>query len=254
MNIRYSMLDSFITCPAKFYRSYIMPNPVREDSVALRYGSALHFALRAHFEGEDAREAFVRYWWSLKDMNLKYDSWDHQQLSDVTTNVFLPNFIKLHAKKFQNVKMEEQLEAEFFKTFDEVAHKTKHVLQGTYDMACEYEGELSIIDWKTSSREYKADKIHKNPQMWIYAYLYQRKYGHLPKFLVYKVFIKSEGRIQTLKTEVTQALLDQQMNNVENIAKQMLETIESGNYYCNYNSCFCKSINECLGGLNEKIS
>ena len=94
----------------------------------------------------------------------------------------------------------------------------EHTLSGTYDIACKYEGKLTIIDYKTSAREYPASKIERNPQMYIYASLYAHKYGVIPEQVVYKVFIKQDKRIQTLKVSLTKEKLATIMSNVDAIS------------------------------------
>ena len=229
MIIRYSMLDSFLACPVGFKRRYIDKIPDTERSSALEYGTAIHAAIREHFEGGDGIEVFKIFWDSLKDTEMIYYRHSWGELRNLAVNSFLPNFFRLHAKKYSNPKMEETIEIPFL----------GHTLQGTYDMVSDYEGVLSVSDWKTASKEYPKDKILKNPQMYLYAELYRSKYGELPKQLIYKVFQKNSASIQTLKTELTEEKLAGQLQNVSCIVKNMLHCIETGSYYHRFD-CWCK--------------
>ena len=238
MNIRYSMLDTYLQCPAKFKAVYLDQSVPHSDSNALRFGSALHLAFKTHFEEGDPYSVFNMYWDSIKGVNAGFERYSWEDLGEMAVKTFIPNFIKLHSKKIKNPVMEETIEAPFI--------SKDHMLQGTFDLACEYEGKLSILDYKTSAMEYKKDKILRNPQMYIYAYLYYYKYGVLPEQLVYKVFIKQDRRIQTLKIDLTKAKLDAMMLNIETIAKDMLSRIDNGQWFCNHNNPFCLTNEGCI--------
>lgn len=233
MILRYSMIDAFLQCPMKFYKSYILKEREETKSSALEYGSALHLALKTHFEGGDPYSIFNMYWDSMKEANLEYQRLSWEDLKNATNNTFLPNFLRLHSKKFKNVKFEEELTMPIM---------DNHILQGTFDLCGEYEGILTMVDWKTSSREYNFSRIQKNPQLYIYSALYQYKYGVLPKQIMYKVAIKPELRWQTLKISLDEKKLELHMSNLYRIIKHMLLMIESNEFYSNYN-CYCR---ECL--------
>jgi hypothetical protein len=200
----------------------------------MAFGTALHGALNSFFSEGDPYLRFNMYWNSIKDSHLEYDRYTWEDLGTMATNVFIPNFIRLHSKKFKNPKLEETIEMPFL---------GEHTLQGTFDIAADYEGKLGLWDYKTSAREYPHSKIYRNPQLYIYARLYQHKYNELPEHVGYKVFIKSEKRIQTLKRPLTQSILDNMMGNVEAIARDMISRKE---FYCNYANCYCTTPKECF--------
>ncbi len=228
MLIRYSMLQSFLDCPLGFKRRYIDKIEDTEKSSALEYGQAVHAAIRSHFEGGDGIEVFRIYWDSLKDTEMKYYRHGWAELRNLAMTQFLPNFFRLHAKHYAVTCMEETHTMEF----------CGHTVQGTWDMVSEYDGVLSVSDWKTASAPYKSDKILKSPQMWLYAMLYRDKYGKLPQQLIYKVFNKGSGSIQTLKTEVTEEKLENHKESVCNVIKTMAHCIENNNWFHRFD-CFC---------------
>lgn len=231
MIIRYSMLDEYTRCPASCKRKYIdgIKDP---DTSATYYGRALHLAIKTHFEGDDGLETFKMYWNSIKHLDIKYYRHDWDELNNLAVNTFLPNFFRLHASKYSNPIMEEQCEMPLF---------DDHLLQGTFDMVSDYEGVLTVSDWKTSTGLYKREKIHKNPQLWLYTALYRHKYGVLPKQIAYKVFVKSESRIQTFTTDVTEEKLALQLDNCYAIIRSLLHSIETNNFYHSF-ECYCEGL------------
>lgn len=238
MLIRYSMIDTFLQCPNKFFNNYVKERTEEEGkSSALEFGSAMHLALKAHFEGEDPFVTFDMYWNGVKSANIEYgrESWDDLRI--MATETFIPNFLRMHSKKFSDVKTEETLTMPFLGS---------HTFQGTFDLCGQYEGKLTLTDWKTSAREYNSFKIMRNPQMYCYAMLYYHKYGILPEQVMYKVFIKSEKRIQTQKHILTQEKMASMISNVEAVCMQMIEMVEKKKFYCNWNSCYCTTPKECF--------
>lgn len=238
MIIRYSQIDTYLQCKRKYKSKYIDNLQEQGNSSALAFGSALHLALKTQFEGEDPYSIFNMYWDSLKSGTLEYDRHSHQDLKELATEKFLPNFIRLHYKKFKNVKLEQTLEMPVLGS---------HSLQGTFDLLGEYEGIPTLVDWKTSAREYPLAKVYRNLQMYIYAALCKHNYGTLPEQIMYKVFIKNEGRIQTLKLKLTEDLLASRMKIVNEIIQDIAA---EQTFYPNYN-CYCITPELCFPGGNS---
>lgn len=223
------MIQAFLECPKHFYERYVLNKIETEESSALHFGTALHLGIKTILEGEDGVEAFNMYWDSMKNVHMKYyaDSWI--SLKELAEGSFLPNFKSRHFKKFSDFEQEVQMMMPFLPdTF----------IQGTADYIGLYEGKLTIADWKTSSRAYKKNKIGINPQMYIYAKLYQHKIGKLPEQILYKVFNKKDASINTIVKPLTEEYCNVIFNQVENATRAMLRTIETKELY-HGPDCYC---------------
>ncbi len=229
MKVHYSELDAYLTCPAAYKRRYIDGIKDEQESSALHVGTALHLAIKTHFEGGNGEETFLMYWDSLKDVDMIYYRHDWYELRNLGIT-WMKNFIKYHAKKYTNGIMEEFLSAPLMEGVD---------IEGTYDRCGLYELDLTMTDWKTSNSVYKENKINKNPQMYLYAHMYRHKYGQLPKRIQYKTFVKYNGSIQTLQKELTEENLELQLENCRSIVKMMIHSKENNLYPHTFN-CFCK--------------
>ncbi len=236
MKIHYSEMQAFLDCPAAYKRRYIDKIRDTEESSALHGGTALHLAIKEHFEGGDAEQTYLMYWDSLKDTPMTYYRHDWQQLRDLGIR-WLRLFIKMHAKKFTDFKMEQMIEAPLF--FDDIYDNGEISIEGTFDMCGLYDGILTMTDWKTSGYPYKENKIIKNPQMYLYAHMYRHNYGELPKQIQYKTFCKGTGGIQTLQKELTEENLSRQLDNCRAIIKLMLAA-KAYNLYPHSLDCYCK--------------
>lgn len=236
MKIHYSELDLYLQCPFAYKKRYIDGIKDEEESSALHLGTALHAAIRNHFEGGDAEEAFLIYWDSLRETPMIYYRHGWQELRDIGIR-WIGLFIKMHAKRFTDFKMEELLEAPLF--IDGVHDNGLISIEGTFDMCGMYENVFTLTDWKTSSKEYPKSKINKNPQMYLYAHMYKHRYGRLPDQIQYKVFRKDNGGIQTIKKEITKENLALQLANTRDIVKMMLHS-RANNLWPHTFNCYCK--------------
>ncbi len=237
MIIRYSMIDSFLTCPKCFYKRYILGIEDKTKSSAAEYGQAIHCAIRAHFEGGDM------YWNSVKNLDMIWYRYGWQELADLANQKFIPNFLKLHAKNFTDYKLEETIEMPLLDTEEKNTGGTlfsiakRITLQGTFDYCGLYKGALTLVDWKTSTNDYKPTRIKRNHQLYVYSALYKHKYGVLPTGVMYKTFVKSKGSIQTSYNSIDEKTLELHLTNIRSIVISMLQMIESKSVYSNYN-CF----------------
>lgn len=231
MQIRYSHIEAYLQCPKRYKKLYIDKEVLQSETIDLHYGTAIHSAIQAHFDGGEPFDVFNMYWNSIKDKHLESGRYNWEDLGKMATDTFIPNFIRLHSKKIGILQMEETLEMSIL--------DGKHSLSGTYDAIANVDQKLTLIDWKTSAREYPLSKIYRNPQLYIYAKMYEHKYGYLPEQIMYKVFIKQEKRIQSLKLELTKERLDNMMSNVYTICEDIVKRTETNTWFSNYNSCYC---------------
>lgn len=226
------MIQDFLVCPKAFYDRHILGKIETEQSSALHYGSALHLGIKTMLEGEDGVMAFNMYWDSMKDRHMQYYEHSWKDLREMANDAFLPNFKSRHLKKFTDFEQEVQMTMPFL---------DNHTLQGTADFIGKYEGKLAVIDWKTSSKRYKKNKIILNHQLYLYARMHQLKTGVLPEVLLYKVFNKKDQSINTIEFQLTQQDLDAIVTIAGNAAKAMLRMVETKELY-HGPDCYCERV------------
>jgi hypothetical protein len=233
MNFRYSFINDWIKCPVAAYKRHVLGEADPVKSSALEFGTAMHSAIEAAFDGDDPIALFTMYWDSLKGVEMQYYQHSWEDLRDLAVNKFIPNFVSRHRKKFGKVITREQkLSMPFL---------GDHTLEGTMDLLSEYEGVVTLTDWKTSTAPYKQSKIEKNPQMYIYAALAKANNLPVPEQLQYKVFVKTTGNIQTIQRKnLTDSDIHTNIVQVENIASTILWSIENKKLFHNYESCYCR--------------
>lgn len=240
MKYRYSGLETAQTCLRKFKEVYIDGAP-SEESTDLLFGTALHAGLQAILEGAPGNPVTCAVLSTAID-GIKEG---RKSIAELTSlgETFLSRFERLHAKKFDG-KCEVALSGKM----------GEYEMEGTADFVGIYEGVPSIVDFKTSAYAYPKEKILTSHQMPIYSHLAKQTCGFEAKQIVYVVFCKQDGRIQTLTRTLTPEFLDNHLENVVLCIKDLENRTE---YPKNSRNCMmgrdikCPFFEKCWGGNTD---
>lgn len=224
MQFRYSSISDAYQCLKKFEIKHILGIHKEGSSAAMEFGTAIHLGIKAMFEDGDPEQTFTIYWSSIKDEIQDYPRYPWAELLAMG-KTFLGRFEKLHFKKFKPYKIETTMTAKI----------GDNILQGTADFIGEYNGTPSVFDWKTSASVYSPWKLKTNEQLYGYAYLVMKNFNYKPEVLGYKVFVKSDMRIQTVTLQLTQPKLDDMMANVDVMMRDLAKRTE----WPRNPGCFC---------------
>lgn len=219
---RYSTLDTAQRCLRKFKLQYVDQVPTGGiPSIDLEFGTAMHSALQASLEGDNATEAFRVYWESVRS---PFTPSNANRLQSIAGE-FIRKFEKMHLKHFAPGALIER----------EMNCKIKGLdFSGTADYIGGYQGRHTVLDFKTSYAAYTREKILSNPQMPLYAIMSEALGGPRVEQIVYLVFVKSTGSIQTVIEPLTEAMRERAMET----CLLMAQDLETRNTWpTNYNSC-----------------
>lgn len=236
MIYRYSSIQTALSCLYRYKLENIDRVTIPETSGDMYFGKAIHSAISAHFREEDALEYFNFYFSLAKEKSLNYTRYSLDQLLNIG-QIMISRWVRLHAKKYKPYKFEERVKYKI----------GSYDFEGTPDFIGEYEGIPSIVDFKTSAKEYNRTKIITNEQLYLYAEAARQVYGYKAKQLAYTVFLKDEKpRIQTnIKLELTDRKQEDMISNIELVVKD-LETRKE--FPKNRNSCgYCPHFKTCYG-------
>jgi len=235
----YSAYSSALRCLKEFDYTYIQKIPEAATDSDLRFGTALHGALNETISGGDGKEFFKVFWDSEKSTFQDTGRFDWDELGALGDK-FLNTFGRKYAKEL----VVEEAEVRAYSEYKGIK------IEGTADFIGTFKGRKCVLDFKSSSYNYKSDKSVVALQLYLYAYLAKSKLGFVPETLCYLVFNKGLGTIQVLEWDFdgdkqTEAL-DQMVEYVRTIQK------EQQSYPKNYNSCLigtrkCKYWSKCHG-------
>ena len=205
MRLSPSKINCFLKCPRQFYYKYIEKLP---DQLTLRLfrGTIVHEILEDIFEKEFKYPSRWRnaepQEWAVLEFNKKWKAckkkmpwlWKNPDIDgdrmERETIDLLVNFChrvekKLHELMDWGVARSKDMAFKQLKpTFSEMrVHNKKYKIMGIIDVIKkDFEGNISIVDYKTSKRygNWLPDDYYR--QLIIYALLYQEETGLTPKF------------------------------------------------------------------------
>lgn len=239
---RYSTISQAQSCLRK-YKFYL--DGVKTDSLEsgdMAFGKAIHLGLQAMLDGQDYASIFEGYWDSLASQNMKYTRIGKDELRKMG-DTFLARFERLHLKKFgKDPVLEQTLVAPLTETYS---------LQGTPDCIAEFEGKLSVIDFKTANYEYNKKRILVNSQMPLYAHLAKSQLGLDITQLVYLVFIKNPSgpRIQTIVRDINSDDVKIVLDNTIDVCDDLIQrkTFPMNTANCLMGQYECEFFSKCHG-------
>ena len=200
----YSAINTYLTCPMRYYFRYIEHAEVERTNVSIPFGRAFHAVLsdRARkgvsYTVEDAKEDFAVYFRGETEVseNISYkpdeDYWFWNQRGCDMLDVALAEWPDDYSVKSV---------AEAFSV--EVPSLSKPLV-GEFDLVTVDGGDETICDWKTASMKWPNGKADRDLQATVFTYAYQKKYGENPLFR-FDVFTKAKTpahhQFYTLRTQ-----------------------------------------------------
>lgn len=223
--LSYSSYSALRRCGQYYKLSYIDRVP-QEPSHALEFGSAMHAGLADVLETQDvesAQDVFEAYWDSVSGKVDDYERETPQTLKEKGLK-FIARFHQRYGKDMTLVQSEKRLYVE---------HPSGLKLEGTPDAVVNWDGKLTLLDYKTSQYSYPDGKAFTSLQLHFYAYLL-RMSGIEVEQLAYIVFEKYTGAVN--KPVVIPLDLDKMNLMVEEMVSYTNRN--QGHYEKNPNQCF----------------
>ncbi|MFN3476655.1 MAG: ATP-dependent helicase, partial [Candidatus Methylomirabilales bacterium] len=179
LELSYYRIDDYLTCPLKYWYTHIqrMERILRRHHTVI-YGSAIHQAVREYHvrkvQGErmsleDLYAAFERAWISEGFISRRHEEERLRAGREALAWFFRHAEAEPAAPTYIERKFRFKLDNDW--------------IIGYWDRVDERDGEVVIIDYKTSElrEQKKADEeTRKSPQLSIYALAYRERFGKLP--------------------------------------------------------------------------
>ena len=187
----YSALQTYLTCPMRYYFRYIEHAEVERTPISIPFGRAFHLVLSeramkgTNYTIVDAKEDFAVYFKGETEVceNLTYkpdeDYWFWDKRGCDMLDVALADWPDDYAVKSV---------AEAFSV--DVPGLSKPLV-GEFDLVTVDGGDETICDWKTAAMNWPKGKADRDLQATTFAYAYMKKYGVNPVFR-FDVFTKAK--------------------------------------------------------------
>lgn len=159
MNFSYSSLTTFLQCPYKWYRTYILNE--RVSNYYLDLGIAVHKFCEEYLKKEVTPDYMYRRLYELIEKSKFFSNEMVEEINSIMDYNNLKYFDKIFSDR--NITVESFIKIPFKQTN----------LVGKLDVLIEEPKKTVIIDFKTS-KKYKGEYNSDWKQLYLYAYIYSK--------------------------------------------------------------------------------
>ncbi len=187
-----SMLTSYLQCPLAFYYQYIAQIKLPTPQIHFAFGSAIHEAIDAMYQGQNVIESFKQ-------------SFDITRLLDNEKTLY-DEYLKLGIEMLTNYLKEHEILSKLYDLNDgnsELYIKRKLINPLTNEeSSLPMSGRIDrltksgiIIDYKTSKNKWNPDDISSKLQTDLYNLWYFSEYKKVPKDTLYIILLKKDKKV-----------------------------------------------------------
>lgn len=157
--LSHSRVSKYLTCPEQYRLYYVENLRPKVPSASLEFGQAVHSALASAFlENHHAVSEFIKRWDAVKGTGLRYayrESWGRLRERGIA---LLEEFVQNHFGRLTNVQACES-------DFELKISNLDVPFVGVIDLVAELDGELTVIDFKTSGSKYQGFEAALSDQL-----------------------------------------------------------------------------------------
>ena len=232
-HISYSAVNTFQTCPLRFFFRYVLALPVKTIASSLVFGSAMHKALQFHFEqlligkpGPDIDtllDVYQEYWVSCEGQNVLFGASENRDTLGRMADRLLRIFIQSEFARPNGVILgvEEELRGQIVPGCPDLLARV--------DLIVDAGEELVVSDFKTarcSWNDYKVDDLA--PQLILYSELVKPIADGRPIKLSFAVLTKTKLPVLTVHDVPHDP---QQVERTKRIVERIWQAIQTGHFY-----------------------
>ncbi len=259
-----SSINTFKSCKRKYFYSYKLNLP-RTDTISTLTGKAVHHALENFFKLDVSNinktdyqlilkqhlfNSFNQAWQNALPALLKLETdketiRKHYQDSMYMLDNFINDFFSTLSSVLNNLTFQEAFEK--IKPKTEVYFTSeKHQVQGYIDAILNYNDEISIIDYKTSSRDEVTEDYEL--QLAIYALLFQEKNIYLPhKVGLHFLRHGTKKYVQVSKELVEKAKKQCELIQLQTVSDDINDYDKNPGPLCKWRTGQCSFYDQCFG-------
>lgn len=221
MNLSYSKINDYKTCPKKYELIHIKKLlPEEKENIHSAFGSAIHYAIEQTLN---------------KDLDLDLANiFFKKKFNELFENIPLEKR-QIIFKQEWYFKAEQMLSYFFDKYYDLIKNKNLETekyfsyeiekdifIKGLIDLILKYDDKIELWDWKTGKKLTKKDNL----QLRIYALCYYKLFNMIPNNLKY-IFLKANTKNET---EVNLEVLNDTEKELKEIINDIKEKTKNNNF------------------------
>ena len=161
-HLSHSRLNRYLHCPEQYRLYYVENLRLRRPSANLIFGQIVHQALAAFFQTQDNPvNVFQESWTAVHDLALTYSQRDSWQTLRAAGETLLDKFVADEVPKIRNVEASE-------KSFELAVTGLDLPFVGVIDLVATFEGQKTVVDFKTSASSYQDYEVILSDQLTAY--------------------------------------------------------------------------------------
>lgn len=205
--LSYSRVDTYKSCPYKYKLKYIDKNYTDDTSLALRIGTILHLGLELKYLGRNYEEVLEAVYngceyegkkvIGLNELKEEYPfEWEEEDKFEKTYDQKIELYKERLAEPIDSEWECIGCEVEFSILFD-----NKCIIGGFIDRIDKNKlnGDIRVVDYKSSKKPYEKKELATPMQMYIYALACREIYGKFPSEFVYDMILIGEKQMAMTK-------------------------------------------------------
>ena len=265
-----SSINTYLHCPRQYYYSYKESLP-RSESIATITGKVIHSTLENFYNlsvngisKEDYMEKFQERLVTLfnqewaasipKLLNLGIEKADIQKYYSDALGM-LHNFA---SKIISEIEDRMTLGEDFEKAFNSIKPETElfiespeYKIRGYIDAVHETNGEITLIDYKTSKRDIVTPEYLR--QLSIYALLYSENFNKVPKDVgLYFIRTGTTKKVKADESLLTQAKMDCKTIHEKTVSDNIEDYPRNLGPHCNGKFFNCDFYDVCFGNKTKE--
>src|SRR3989344_9119505 len=260
-----SSINTYMQCPRKYYYSYKLELP-KTESIHTLTGKAVHDTLEKFFKIPTSEITEENYHFILKHhlLNLFNEAWMKSLIELIKLEndkdtirrfyqdslYMLEKFITDYLSSLEKELVKESFEKAIKKLKPQTEiymQSEKYNVRGYIDAIIEIDGEVYIIDYKTSSKDEMTGDYQL--QLAIYAMMYQEKEGKLPNKLVLHFLRHGTKKFLEITSElIEKAKKECELIKINTVSNDIKDYEKNPGYYCKWRTGQCSFYELCYKG------
>lgn len=157
--LSHSRINRYLTCPEQYRLHYLVGLRPRQPAASLHFGQVVHQALAHYFRtGEDSVKHFLAGWGEAEHLPLAYNKRDTWATLQSTGTKLLQRFGREEAHRISGIEAIE-------KPFEISITSLGLPFVGIIDLVAEFDGERTVIDFKTAAQSYDGFEVALSDQL-----------------------------------------------------------------------------------------
>lgn len=192
----YSQIQTWVDCPYRWYRDYLLGEREQTTSESLSLGTSIHETLEQYFNGIAQGKEFTvaeaqdMLAFNMEVNDIPFTSEENRIEAEQQHNVMVEGLVNGNSNLAKFMKDKEVVACEksfqlcidlpFYVLFNGDKYSKIYIIGSVDFIVKDKNGDLHVVDFKSGKKTFEAKKLKENLQLPIYSLVVKHIYGRLP--------------------------------------------------------------------------